>query len=92
MDIFDDKTKVNTISVSEDKGYNEAVFDLSFSKRGKKDFEKLNKDTKIKPARNGIHYLPKGQYTVKIGEEIKNFTLKWVQIFNCLKEHPKFSK
>ena len=74
--IYHGDTKVNTLSVFADNGYNETSFDVSFSKKGKKDFEKANIDSKIRAAKNGVFYLPKGEYTVKIGDASNKFTIK----------------
>lgn len=76
VDIYHKDVKVNTLRVNADAGYNEASFDLSFSKSGRKDFEKANKKTKIRAAQNGVYYLPKGDYTVKIGSAESKFSVK----------------
>ncbi len=76
IEIYHGDTKVNTLSVFADNGFNEASFDLSFSKKGKKDFEKANKDSKIRSAKNGVSYLPKGTYTVKLGKAEETFEVK----------------
>lgn len=59
--------KVNTLSMDADAGFNEATFDVSFSDEGLKAFEAKNKDNSIKAAKNGVYYLPKGKYIIKIG-------------------------
>jgi hypothetical protein len=74
IDVYNGKIKVNSIEVEATKGYNESGFDVSFSKKGLKAYQKENK--KIRKAANGIYYLPKGKYTVKIGEESSNFEIK----------------
>ena len=76
VNIYSGNTKVNSISVNADKGFNEAFFDVSFSKKGKKSFEKANKKIKLTEAKNGVFYLPKGKYTIKIGEEKSEFKVK----------------
>lgn len=76
VDIYHKDVKVNTITVNADKGYNEAEFDLSFSESGKNSFEDANKDVKLRKAQNGIYYLPKGDYTVKIGSVRGKFSVK----------------
>lgn len=76
LDIYLGEIKVNSISVDANKGYNEALFDVSFSKKGKKEFEKTNKKEKLKEAQNGVFYLPKGKYTVKIGDAESEFEIK----------------
>ncbi len=68
VNIFSGDVKVNTFSVNADKGFNEAQFDVSFSKKGKKSYMKANKKAVISKAKNGKYYLPKGKYTVKIGD------------------------
>jgi photosystem II stability/assembly factor-like uncharacterized protein len=74
--IFSDAIKVNSISVDADKGFNEVIFDVTFSDKGKKAFEKSHKETTIKKAKNDVYYLPTGKYTVKIGESTSEFEIK----------------
>ncbi|WP_299668449.1 glycosyl hydrolase [uncultured Polaribacter sp.] len=76
IDVFSDDVKVNAISFDADKGYNEALFDVSFSKKGKRAFEKANQKTELKEAKNGVFYLPKGKYMVKIGDVESTFEIK----------------
>ena len=81
VDIFKDATKVNTIFIDADKGYNEMLFDVSFSKKGKRAFEKVNQKPApekevLKAAKNGVFYLPKGTYVVKIGAAESAFEVK----------------
>lgn len=68
--------KVNSVSVTADKGFNEAVFDVSFSKKGKKAYQKKNKNSVLKEAKNGVFYLPKGKYRVKIENTEGEFEVK----------------
>ena len=75
-DIYLEDTKVNSVSIASDKGYNEFLFDVSFSKKGKKAYEKAFKKSKIRAAKNGVYYLPKGNYTVKIGASESKFEIK----------------
>jgi hypothetical protein len=74
--IYSGDIKVNSISVAADKGFNELSFDVSFSKKGKKAFEKLSKNGELKEAKNGVFYLLKGVYTVKIGNSKNTFEIK----------------
>ncbi|PQJ75569.1 WD40/YVTN/BNR-like repeat-containing protein [Polaribacter gangjinensis] len=67
---------LNTFIVTPDKGYNEVSFDLSFNEKGKKAYEDANKNNKLEKAKNGKFYLPKGTYTVKIGDEKATFEIK----------------
>ena len=76
VSIFNDDVKVNSLDIDATKGYNVAKFDVSFSKRGKRAFEKKNKKVTINKAQNGVYYLPKGKYTVKIGDAESEFEIK----------------
>ena len=74
--IYHKDVLVNSLTVNADAGYNEASFDLSFSKSGRRDFQKSNKDIKIRAAQNGVYYLPKGAYKVTIGDTESKFSIK----------------
>lgn len=74
--IFKNDIKVNTLSLDADRGYNEAVFDLSFSEKGKRAYEKLNKGVKLIESKNGVYYLKKGEYIVKINDINTGFKIK----------------
>jgi photosystem II stability/assembly factor-like uncharacterized protein len=76
VEIFHKDVMVNSMKVKADKGYNEAEFDLSFSETGKNSFEAANKELKLRKAQNGVYYLPKGDFTVKIGETKGKFSVK----------------
>lgn len=65
IEIFYKKVRVNAISVNVEKGFNDVVYDLSFSKKGRKAFQKENKDVPLKKSKNNIYYLPRGKYVVK---------------------------
>ncbi len=67
---------LNTFIITPDKGYNEVSFDLSFNEKGKKSYEDANKNNKLEKAKNGVFYLPKGTYTVKIENEKATFEIK----------------
>ena len=67
---------VNTISVKLDKGFNAVSYDVSFSKKGKKAFERANKKKKLKAGQNGVYYLPKGKYTVSINGAKQTLQIK----------------
>jgi hypothetical protein len=62
--------------VGADRGYNEMLFDVSFSEKGKKAFEKANKKMNLKEAKNSVYYLPKGKYIVKIDDVESEFEIK----------------
>lgn len=76
IDIYTKDIKVNSMTVYADKGFNEAMFDVSFSKKGKKAYVKAHPDAYIKKSKNGVYYLPKGKYTVKIGTATQTFKIK----------------
>lgn len=76
IDIFSKDIKVNSITVDANKGFNEAIFDVSFSDKGKKEFEKANKDANNEKAKNDVYYLPTGKYSVKIGDATSEFEIK----------------
>ncbi len=76
IDVYLKDIKVNSVMVNADQGYNEASFDLSFSKKGRKAYMGKFKDASIKAAGNGVYYLPKGKYTVKLGEVKGTFEIK----------------
>ena len=76
LEIYQGETLVNAITVNADKGYNEFNFDVSFSKKGLKNYEKANKEAKLKAAANDVYYLPKGKYVVKIGDAKSAFEIK----------------
>ena len=76
VSIYNGDVKVNEMEVNADNGYNEATFDISFSKSGLRAYEKANKKAKVSKAQNGTYYLPKGKYTVKIGDAKSEFEVK----------------
>ena len=67
---------MNSISVFADKGFNEVAFDVFFSEKGKKAYQKANKKVKLKEAKNGIFYLLKGKDIVKTGDAESVFEVK----------------
>jgi photosystem II stability/assembly factor-like uncharacterized protein len=74
--IYSDDVEVTSFSVSLNKGFNEVMYDVSFSKKGKKAYKKTNKEVVLEKAKNDVYYLPKGKYTVKIGTEEQLFEVK----------------
>ncbi|SDS55121.1 Sortilin, neurotensin receptor 3 [Polaribacter sp. KT25b] len=76
INVFSDDIKVNSISIDADRGFNEAIFDVSFSDKGKKAFKRGNKEIIIKKAKNDVYYLPKGKYTIKIDDATSEFEIK----------------
>ncbi|WP_237274351.1 VPS10 domain-containing protein [Tenacibaculum ovolyticum] len=76
IDIYSGEVLVNSLKVSGKKGFNEAIYDVSFSDKGRKKYIKKHKDTVIKEAKNGSYYLPKGEYTVEINNKKQVFEIK----------------
>lgn len=74
--IYAKDIKVNSIKIDAIKGFNEAIFDVSFDKDGLKRYIKAHPDVVLKEAKNGTTYLPKGKYTIKIEQEEITFEVK----------------
>ncbi|WP_051435851.1 glycosyl hydrolase [Tenacibaculum sp. 47A_GOM-205m] len=70
-----DDILVNTIKMNATKGFNEVVYDVSFSEKGRKKYMKKHKEAEIKKAKNDNYYLPKGKYKVTIGELTQTFEI-----------------
>ncbi len=60
----EDGTEVNSFKAEVEKGVNVIAYDVSLSEKGKKAMEK--KDMKLSEADNGVTYLPKGSFEIKI--------------------------
>ncbi|WP_047788130.1 VPS10 domain-containing protein [Tenacibaculum mesophilum] len=73
LEIYSGKVLVNTIKAKATKGFNEVVYDVSFSEKGRKKYLKKNKEAKVKKAKNNKYYLPKGKYKVTVGELSQTF-------------------
>lgn len=76
VQVFSGDIEVNSFNKNVNQGFNASSYDVSFSKKGKKDYLKANPKAKLKAAQNGIYYLPKGKYTIKIGNEKQVFKIK----------------
>ena len=68
----EDGTELNSWKTAVEKGVNVIEYDVSLSAKGKKALEK--KDMKLKEADNGVLYLPKGMYEIKIQMNGKSAT------------------
>lgn len=73
IDIYSTDTKINSFSVAANKGYNEAIYDVSILKKRLKPYLKTRKGSIVEEAKNGIYYLAKGTYTVKIEDDSMEF-------------------
>ena len=62
---------LNEIKADFDKGFNYVDYDMSLTENGRKALMKENSALQINKAKNGKYYLPKGNYTVQIGDEKK---------------------
>ncbi len=76
VNIFSDDILINSLNVDVEKGFNEIIYDVSFSEKGRKAYVKQHKEAVIKKAKNDIYYLPKGKYVVKINDLSQEFKLK----------------
>ena len=73
--LTEDDSKINSFIIDADKGFN--YFDYNLSVKGQKNIFNLSiKNDSHKKAENGIYYLPKGKYFVKIGTVKKAFEVK----------------
>ncbi len=62
--LSEDGQEIHSMNIDADKGINEVVYDLSITDAGKRLLEK--EDVSIEEAANGVMYLPKGVYTLKL--------------------------
>ncbi len=76
IDVYLADIKVNSFKVASENGFNEATFDVSFSEKGRKEYLSNNKEASSVAGQNGVYYLPKGKYTVKIGDATETFEVK----------------
>lgn len=76
LSIYAGDVVVNTISMNAGKGFNTISYDVSFSKKGRKAYLKATPKAKLRKSQNGIYYLPKGKYTIKVGSEKQSFSIK----------------
>ena len=67
---------LNTWVINADKGFNFEEYDLTFSEKGLKSYQKKNKDVKIEKSKNNKYYLQKGKYTIEIDGIKKQFKIK----------------
>ena len=77
MKILSSKGNVLHIDkVNADKGFNYTSSKLEISEKARKALLKENNTLVINKASNGKYYLPKGSYTLKIGDAIKQLIIK----------------
>jgi ligand-binding sensor domain-containing protein len=76
INIYSKDILVNSMKANAQKGFNEVVFDASFSKKGRKTYVKKHKESIVKKAKNDNYYLPKGKYKVAINDKKQEFEIK----------------
>ncbi len=76
LKVYQKDILVNTLPFEATKGFNEVFFDVSFSEKGRKKYNKAHKDTTLKKAKNNVYYLPKGTYTVQWNGLKQSFTIE----------------
>ncbi|MDC3345203.1 glycosyl hydrolase, partial [Flavobacteriaceae bacterium] len=59
INIFKDELLVASLVKDSDQGFNEAIYDLSFSEKGRKAYLKKFTKQSLKAAKNGTYFLPK---------------------------------
>ena len=64
------------MSLNADKGFNVTEYDLTLSESMARSLSNENTSIDIKKADNGKFYLPKGIYTIQIGNEKTKLELK----------------
>jgi photosystem II stability/assembly factor-like uncharacterized protein len=69
-------TLLNEVNLNSDKGFNYTSYDLTLTEKGRKALIKENTAIEIEKAKNDKYYLPKGMYTIQIGEEKTSFEIK----------------
>ena len=67
---------LNEVTVTTDKGFNYASYDLTVTEKGRKALLKENSSIDISKAKNNKYYVPKGVYTIQIGSEKTTFEVK----------------
>ncbi|MCK5637840.1 MAG: glycosyl hydrolase, partial [Flavobacteriaceae bacterium] len=67
---------LNQWNVNAVKGFNTEDYDLTFSEKGLKVYNKEDKENTVEKSKNEKYYLPKGKYYVKIDKISKEFELK----------------
>lgn len=76
VNIYFEDVIVNSFKTLTSKGFNEVVYDASFSDKGRKNYLKKQKDAELKKAKNDKYYLLKGKYTVEINGKKQTFEIK----------------
>ncbi len=72
----EDKIVLKSFKVNAEKGFNFEKYDLTFSEKGLKAYQKKHKGIKIDKRKNDKYYLPKGTYTIELEGVTKVFKIK----------------
>jgi len=77
VEIRSDKNSVlQTMEIALDKGFNDINYDLTITKKGRKNILKENTSIDINKAKNDKYYLPKGNYLIYINGVTKGFEVE----------------
>jgi hypothetical protein len=77
MTIYSENNAVlNQTKLKSDQGYNYTTYDLTITNKGRRALLKEDSSIAINPAKNGKYYLPKGRYTIKIGDDKTSFEVQ----------------
>jgi len=74
--LSENNTELQTIKVDADKGFNYVDYDLTLTESGRKALLKEDTKLNIDKAKNGKFYLPKGTYTVQVGDQKTKLEIK----------------
>ncbi len=68
--------ELNRMTVAADEGFNYVPYNLELTEKGKKALMKADSKLSINKAGNGKYYLPKGSYTVSVGDAKTKLEIK----------------
>lgn len=74
--LSENETVLQSISFDAVEGFNYVEYDLTLSKSGSNTLMKENTKLELKKAQNDKYYLPKGEYTIKIGSKERTLEIK----------------
>jgi ligand-binding sensor domain-containing protein len=72
----EDGIELNVVDVKADVGYNNLLFNLTYSEKGKSAYLKKNKDAIITESKNQKFYFIKGKYKVELHKASQHFEVK----------------
>jgi photosystem II stability/assembly factor-like uncharacterized protein len=74
--LSDKNADLQNIKVDADRGFNYTDYDMTITDNGRKALLKEDSNLKIDPSKNGKFYLPKGTYTIQIGDQQTKLEIK----------------